>query len=198
MGCSQGTEVATATTTEVVCHGKAHGHRYPSRDDLKKNVHLQNLQKKMVNTSSEGTKSEMERTVSDVDKLVRLKDEMNRCVLQIEDQRMVECEGPETVRDYDSWKHELDATDKKALKQGHSLPVNQKAHVILAKKMETSLTELLKDPTKLERAVKERRMSSDEVAAYLKLANLNATDESSERQEAPMQPTKSRSTVVST
>ncbi|CAK9117100.1 unnamed protein product [Durusdinium trenchii] len=92
--------------------------------------------------------------------------ELNKCMIQIGDRSEAECDAPQQQQDFDSWKHQIDASDVEALTEGQTLPMSQWADVQKAKKMNKSLIELVEDPSALKKAVKKRRMALEEVATY--------------------------------
>ncbi|CAE7202101.1 drkB [Symbiodinium sp. CCMP2456] len=143
----------------------AHSHSFPTKEAMTKLRDAPKQVKSTKSTLSEASASE----AAAVDKLADLR----RCVLQVGDNRMVECDEPSVQQDYNSWKHEVDAQDLKALKEGHAVPVNRTADQHLAKKMKSSLSELTEDPSKLKRAVQLRRMDREEIAAYRNVLSLN-------------------------
>ncbi|OLP89535.1 hypothetical protein AK812_SmicGene28980 [Symbiodinium microadriaticum] len=168
MGCSQSSTVAEAKAQQH----STHAHAFPTKEAMSKLRDAPKQVKSTKSTLSEASASE----AAAVDKLADLR----RCVLQVGDNRMVECDEPSVQQDYNSWKHEVDAQDLKALKEGHAVPVNRTADQHLAKKMKSSLSELTEDPSKLKRAVQLRRMDREEIAAYRNVLSLNGVEGSKE------------------
>jgi len=168
MGCSQSSTVAEAKAQQHT----AHAHAFPSKEAMHKLRDAPNKVKSTKSTLSEASASE----AAAIDKL----EDFRRCILQVGDNRMVECDEPSVQQDYNSWKHEVDAQDLKALKEGHAVPVNRTADQHLAKKMKSSLSELTEDPSKLKRAVQLRRMDREEIAAYRNVLSLNGVEGSKE------------------
>ncbi|CAK9117102.1 unnamed protein product [Durusdinium trenchii] len=68
--------------------------------------------------------------------------ELNKCMIQIGDRSEAECDAPQQQQDFDSWKHQIDASDVEALTEGQTLPMSQWADVQKAKKMNKSLSTL--------------------------------------------------------
>mmetsp|Transcript_36655 Transcript_36655/g.84529 ORF Transcript_36655/g.84529 Transcript_36655/m.84529 type:complete len:160 (-) Transcript_36655:80-559(-) len=89
-------------------------------------------------------------------------------VLKVEDLSLHECEEP-IGEDYDSWRHMATEYDYKLVRQGHGVPIERSTHLRKAAETESMIREILKDPAKLQSAVKARRMSSREIQAYKQL-----------------------------
>ncbi|CAK9056411.1 unnamed protein product [Durusdinium trenchii] len=114
--------------------------------------------------------------VSDIH-LQEMAGEVNKCIVQFGDRAEAECTEPIGQTDYDSWKHQMDSTDMKALKAGFPLPMNKLANDVKAKKMNTCLLKLVDDPSALQKAVKIRRMELEDVKAYHAVASLHSQPE---------------------
>ncbi|CAE7604845.1 unnamed protein product [Symbiodinium natans] len=171
MGCSQSSTISEA---EAVRQPAQHAHAFPTKEAIMRNPNLRQAHFKTTATSL--APAESPASESAVQKL----EDIRRCVLQVGDDRMLECDGPSLQKDYDSWQHEVDAHDLKAMKDGHAVPVNRTADQHLAKKMKSSISELTEDPAKLKRAVQLRRMSREEIAAYRNVLSLNGVEGSKE------------------
>mmetsp|Transcript_23513 Transcript_23513/g.44323 ORF Transcript_23513/g.44323 Transcript_23513/m.44323 type:complete len:196 (-) Transcript_23513:133-720(-) len=175
MGCSQSSSVTTAQDTG----GAAYAHSFPTQDATKvAQAILADKRKQNEANNKELPKSRTKESIAsaNAEKLA----DFRKCVIQIGDSVEEECDEPKLEKDYDSWQHEVDAQDLKAMKSGHAVPVNRTAHLHLAKKMQTSLSELTEDPNKLKRAVQLRRMSREEITAYRNMLTLNTGDSSKE------------------
>ncbi|CAJ1349544.1 unnamed protein product [Effrenium voratum] len=96
----------------------------------------------------------------------KAKVEDEKCKVKIGNRCEVEVAEPEVLLDFDSMKHEVDAADLSAMKKGHALPMNLSAHHILQGRMDKSLCELTADPAKLKKAVKQRRLQHEDIAAF--------------------------------
>ena len=99
--------------------------------------------------------------------------EPGKCALNVDGTVLAECEDSPAARSYDSWQHVLDADDVKALRAGRSMPMNQTAHDIITKKMESALKALVEDPDRLKHTVAERRMSHEKRIGLSSLQSLH-------------------------
>ncbi|CAK9117103.1 unnamed protein product [Durusdinium trenchii] len=111
-----------------------------------------------------------------VSQLVMRKDEGHTfCRLQVGERSEAECAAPVVRRVYNSWKHEVDATDLELMEAGQSLPVNQWVHTCMEQEMSKSLSDYLQDPSKLENAIATRRLKYEELLTNADVANSQAT-----------------------
>ena len=80
------------------------------------------------------------------------------------------------MADYDSWKHDVDEYDVKALGDGKSLPVNRTADQHIAMQTRNALQYLTEDPAMLKRLVTKHRMANDNISACASHSKTNLGD----------------------
>ncbi|CAJ1397112.1 unnamed protein product [Effrenium voratum] len=92
-------------------------------------------------------------------------------VLQIGDRFEMEVEAPEAHQHFNSWNHQVDEIDRRAMRRGHAMPMNQAAHFHFMSKLEKSLSTLAKNPEQLKQEVRQRR-KREEIAKMQSFGSL--------------------------